>query len=224
MFPKFGHWQPRVWFSHACRQLLCRGYISALVWLRRALLRQTYQSFLLTVLWFTLTSSLREHEMGSFCMKHELEDVIQRSSGLSGYLIRLEVVQRKTPRNSRTVGTDSQNRCFTVQICSSWALLLPSIDIATELLPDQNTLTHVPLQMRGGVFSGKALIFTYCVIKKRIVLSLSALFMLIQSVSLTCVFLNIFFTYFSLKTWLYISPLFVSLLSMVFYKDLWCHF
>lgn len=119
--------------------------------------------------WFTLRSNLREHEMDSFYMKYELEDVIQHSSGLSSHLIRLMVVQRKTPRNSRTVGTESRNRCFTVQICYYWALIPPNIDIATELLPGQNSLTCVPLQMRDGVFSGKALFYTYCVTEKGIV-------------------------------------------------------
>lgn len=84
-----------------------------------------------------------------------------------------------------------------MQICSSWALLLANIDIAKELLLDHNVLTNVPLQIRARVFSWNAVIFTYCVIEKGIVLLLLAVFMLIQSVSLSSVFHTTLFHLFS---------------------------
>lgn len=108
-------------------------------------------------------------KLDSFYVKHELEDVIQHNSGLSGHLVRLLVWAWRL-----------RNGCFPVQTCSSWALLLANVNIARELLPDQNSCS--PLQVRAGVFSWNALIFTYCAIEKGCVFSLWAVFMLIRSI------------------------------------------
>lgn len=97
-----------LWFSQPCTWLPFRKYITAFGKLRNALWKQSYQSFLWTMLWFTLWSYLSRNWI--LFTWNKMKNVIQ-SSGLPSLLTKVSAEE------NTIVGAQSLNN--STLLCTS---------------------------------------------------------------------------------------------------------
>lgn len=149
-----------------------------------------------------------------------MEDVIQHTKWAFRPLAQIKA-NPEDPFETLTVWHSLRNGCFSVQICSSWALLLANVDIAQSWYQTRIHLHESPADQSWS-FQLQCFSFSILCNRKRNYFPIFG-----------CVYADSLFLYLlwstmlfllAFKPWLYILPQFVFPLSVIFLKDLWCHF